>query len=106
MVPMVVKHNGLVHVKPEELDASCIEASSFKLPYHLIFAVATLNFLYVYGTEGVESIAVLAYYSNSFPTRVNLVDHDVNVDIVFRPMGGEGSKDRDHLFTCQLVVPV
>ncbi|KAK9055965.1 hypothetical protein SSX86_027052 [Deinandra increscens subsp. villosa] len=34
--------------------------SSFKLPYRLIFAVATLNSLYVYDTEGVEPIAVLA----------------------------------------------
>ncbi|PWA99471.1 transducin/WD40 repeat-like superfamily protein [Artemisia annua] len=35
-------------------------SSSFKLPYRLIFAVATLNSLYVYDTEGVEPIAVLA----------------------------------------------
>ncbi|KAL7591078.1 chromatin assembly factor 1 subunit FAS2 [Lactuca sativa] len=34
--------------------------SSFKLPYRLIFAVATLNSLYVYDTEGIEPIAVLA----------------------------------------------
>lgn len=31
-----------------------------KLPYRLIFAVATLNSLYIYDTEGVEPIAVLA----------------------------------------------
>nr|GEV08819.1 hypothetical protein [Tanacetum cinerariifolium] len=39
-------------------------SSSFKLPYRWIFAVATLNSLYVYGIEGVEPIAVLAilYY--------------------------------------------
>ncbi|KAI3680890.1 hypothetical protein L6452_35669 [Arctium lappa] len=35
-------------------------SSSFKLPYRLVFAVATLNSLYVYDTEGVEPIAVLA----------------------------------------------
>ncbi|KAI3495432.1 hypothetical protein L1887_37772 [Cichorium endivia] len=35
-------------------------SSCFKLPYRLIFAVATLNSLYVYDTEGMEPIAVLA----------------------------------------------
>lgn len=35
-------------------------SSPFKLPYRLIFAVATLNSLYVYDTEGIEPIAVLA----------------------------------------------
>ncbi|XP_076885361.1 chromatin assembly factor 1 subunit FAS2-like isoform X2 [Bidens hawaiensis] len=35
-------------------------SSFFKLPYRLVFAVATLNSLYVYDTEGVEPIAVLA----------------------------------------------
>ncbi|KAJ9565801.1 hypothetical protein OSB04_001767 [Centaurea solstitialis] len=35
-------------------------SSFFKLPYRLIFAVATLNSLYVYDTEGIEPIAVLA----------------------------------------------
>nr|GMC96576.1 chromatin assembly factor 1 subunit FAS2 [Ipomoea batatas] len=32
----------------------------FKLPYRLIFAVATLNSVYIYDTEGVEPIAVIA----------------------------------------------
>ncbi|CAI9292907.1 unnamed protein product [Lactuca saligna] len=40
------------------LSTSC--SSSFKLPYRLIFAVATLNSLYVYDTQGIEPIAVLA----------------------------------------------
>ncbi|KAL8236057.1 hypothetical protein R6Q59_017138 [Mikania micrantha] len=35
-------------------------SSSFKLPYRLIFAVVTLNSLYVYDTEGIEPLAVLA----------------------------------------------
>nr|XP_043622526.1 chromatin assembly factor 1 subunit FAS2 [Erigeron canadensis] len=35
-------------------------SSSFKLPYRLIFAIATLNSLYVYDTEGIEPITVLA----------------------------------------------
>ncbi|CAH9123243.1 unnamed protein product [Cuscuta epithymum] len=32
----------------------------FKLPHRLIFAVATLNSVYIYDTEGVEPIAVIA----------------------------------------------
>lgn len=35
-------------------------ASFFKLPYRLIFAVATLNSLYIYDTESVRPIAVVA----------------------------------------------
>ncbi|KAK4585520.1 hypothetical protein RGQ29_022965 [Quercus rubra] len=35
-------------------------AAIFKLPYRLIFAVATLNSLYVYDTESVPPIAILA----------------------------------------------
>ncbi|KAL2551560.1 Chromatin assembly factor 1 subunit FAS2 [Forsythia ovata] len=35
-------------------------ASSFKLPYRLIFAVATLNSLYIYDTECVQPIAIVA----------------------------------------------
>lgn len=35
-------------------------AAFFKLPYRLIFAVATLNSLYIYDTESIEPIAVLA----------------------------------------------
>ncbi|CAN1169787.1 Chromatin assembly factor 1 subunit FAS2 [Linum perenne] len=35
-------------------------AGLFKLPYRLIFAVATLNSLYIYDTESVPPIAVLA----------------------------------------------
>ena len=35
-------------------------AGLFKLPYRLIFAVATLNSLYVYDTESIPPIAVLA----------------------------------------------
>lgn len=34
--------------------------SLFKLPYRLIFAVATLNSLYVYDTESVQPIAIVA----------------------------------------------
>lgn len=51
-------------------------------------------------------ISVWCLTCDRFPTRVNLIDCDVNVDIVFRPMGDEGSEDHEHLFTCQLVVPV
>ena len=32
----------------------------FKLPYRLVFAVATLNSLYIYDTESVLPIAILA----------------------------------------------
>lgn len=35
-------------------------ASFFKLPYRLIFAVATLNSLYIYDTESVQPIAIVA----------------------------------------------
>lgn len=35
-------------------------AAVFKLPYRLIFAVATLNSVYIYDTESSEPIAVLA----------------------------------------------
>lgn len=35
-------------------------AGFFKLPYRLIFAVATLNSLYIYDTESVPPIAILA----------------------------------------------
>ena len=35
-------------------------AGFFKLPYRLIFAVATLNSLYVYDTESIPPIGVLA----------------------------------------------
>ncbi|KAH7861707.1 hypothetical protein Vadar_029668 [Vaccinium darrowii] len=35
-------------------------AAFFKLPYRLVFAVATLNSLYVYDTESIQPIAVLA----------------------------------------------
>ncbi|XP_060185680.1 chromatin assembly factor 1 subunit FAS2 isoform X2 [Lycium barbarum] len=35
-------------------------SSSFKLPYRLIFAVATLNSLYIYDTESVQPIAIVA----------------------------------------------
>ncbi|KAM3708650.1 hypothetical protein ACB098_02G113200 [Castanea mollissima] len=35
-------------------------AAIFKLPYRLIFAVATLNSLYIYDTESVPPIAILA----------------------------------------------
>ncbi|XP_016509084.1 chromatin assembly factor 1 subunit FAS2 isoform X2 [Nicotiana tabacum] len=35
-------------------------SSFFKLPYRLIFAVATLNSLYVYDTESVQPIAIVA----------------------------------------------
>ena len=35
-------------------------ASSFKLPYRLIFAVATLNSLYVYDTESIQPIVIVA----------------------------------------------
>ncbi|XP_024031867.1 chromatin assembly factor 1 subunit FAS2 [Morus notabilis] len=37
-----------------------IPSGFFKLPYRLIFAVATLNSLYVYDTESIPPIAVLA----------------------------------------------
>lgn len=44
--------------------AFCLRGSTtsafFKLPYRLIFAVATLNSLYIYDTESVQPIAVLA----------------------------------------------
>ncbi|KAJ8557402.1 hypothetical protein K7X08_003027 [Anisodus acutangulus] len=35
-------------------------ASFFKLPYRLIFAVATLNTLYIYDTESVQPISIVA----------------------------------------------
>lgn len=35
-------------------------APFFKLPYRVVFAVATLNSLYVYDTESVVPIAILA----------------------------------------------
>uniref|UniRef100_A0A0V0HWX1 Putative ovule protein n=1 Tax=Solanum chacoense TaxID=4108 RepID=A0A0V0HWX1_SOLCH len=35
-------------------------SSFFKLPYRLIFAVATLNSLYIYDTESVQPIAIVA----------------------------------------------
>ncbi|OIT28224.1 PREDICTED: chromatin assembly factor 1 subunit FAS2 [Nicotiana attenuata] len=35
-------------------------SSFFKLPYRLIFAVATLNSLYIYDTENVQPIAIVA----------------------------------------------
>ncbi|CAI0428120.1 unnamed protein product, partial [Linum tenue] len=35
-------------------------AGLFKLPYRLIFAVATLNSLYIYDTESAPPVAVLA----------------------------------------------
>lgn len=35
-------------------------ASFFKLPYRLIFAVVTLNSLYIYDTESVQPIAIVA----------------------------------------------
>lgn len=35
-------------------------AGLFKLPYRIIFAVATLNSLYIYDTESTSPIAVLA----------------------------------------------
>ncbi|KAL4355176.1 hypothetical protein GQ457_06G043140 [Hibiscus cannabinus] len=36
------------------------QAGLFKLPYRLVFAVATLNSLYIYDTESVPPIAILA----------------------------------------------
>lgn len=39
---------------------SLCSASLFKLPYRLIFAVATLNSLYVYDTESIQPILVVA----------------------------------------------
>ncbi|KAL1564108.1 chromatin assembly factor 1 subunit FAS2 [Salvia divinorum] len=35
-------------------------SSSFKLPYRLIFAVATLNSLYIYDTESIQPIVIVA----------------------------------------------
>lgn len=35
-------------------------ADSFKLPYRIVFAVATLSSLYVYDTESSTPIAILA----------------------------------------------
>ncbi|KAF7113373.1 hypothetical protein RHSIM_RhsimUnG0132800 [Rhododendron simsii] len=35
-------------------------ATSFRLPHRLVFAVATLNSLYIYDTEGIQPIAILA----------------------------------------------
>lgn len=36
------------------------EEGFFKLPYRLVFAIATLNSVYIYDTECVAPIAVLA----------------------------------------------
>ncbi|KAK4366909.1 hypothetical protein RND71_014789 [Anisodus tanguticus] len=41
-------------------------ASFFKLPYRLIFAVATLNTLYIYDTESVQPISIVAALLFSF----------------------------------------
>nr|GMC98776.1 chromatin assembly factor 1 subunit FAS2 [Ipomoea batatas] len=44
----------------KNLSSMTSAATFFKLPYRLIFAVATLNSVYIYDTEGVEPIAVIA----------------------------------------------
>ncbi|XP_071715256.1 chromatin assembly factor 1 subunit FAS2-like [Rutidosis leptorrhynchoides] len=61
MLPGASKAVVAVRFCPRAFTLRGLSSSSlFKLPYRLIFAVATLNSLYVYDTEGVEPIAVLA----------------------------------------------
>ncbi|KAI5672511.1 hypothetical protein M9H77_12875 [Catharanthus roseus] len=61
MLPGASKPIVAVRFCPATFSLQGVNSSAFfKLPYRLIFAVATLNSLYIYDTESIEPIAVLA----------------------------------------------
>ncbi|KAL3524617.1 hypothetical protein ACH5RR_012989 [Cinchona calisaya] len=61
MLPGASKPVVAVRFCPMTFSLRGLESSNFfTLPYRLIFAVATLNSLYIYDTEGIDPIAILA----------------------------------------------
>lgn len=61
MLPGASKPVVVVRFCPMTFSLRGLKSSAFfKLPHRLIFAVATMNSLYIYDTEGVEPIAILA----------------------------------------------
>lgn len=61
MLPGASKPVVAVRFCPMRFGLRGLKSSDFfRLPYRLIFAVATLNSLYIYDTEGIEPIAILA----------------------------------------------
>lgn len=61
MLPGASKPVVAVRFCPMRFSLRGLKSSDFfRLPYRLIFAVATLNSLYIYDTEGIEPIAILA----------------------------------------------
>ncbi|XP_027073947.1 chromatin assembly factor 1 subunit FAS2 [Coffea arabica] len=61
MLPGASKPVVAVRFCPVKFSLRGLKSSDFfRLPYRLIFALATLNSLYIYDTEGIEPIAILA----------------------------------------------